>query len=196
MRVVLLWMCAGCLAAPPDPDPTGTEDDGMVEPCVPGSQLDLAYVSEVGVAPDVSGEVEVSGLALVINPGADTIAIGEMDVSPTFDDHGVSAEVTLEGSAGMRLDPLEAKGALGIDAAAVVLGKVSEEWTDLGSPLLAATFVLPSMPIGPGGATVRFAISFGDYEFPLAIRVVEGPVARAAASLTPRAAQRISAVCP
>lgn len=194
MRALLLGLCAGCLSVPPPPE---AEDDVTAGPCVPGSQLDLAYVSEIEVGPDAAGDLLLTGLALVINPGIDTLIVsGARFAEPTSEDHGVSADVAFDGSAGLVLHPGEAKGALGAGAAEVVLAEVNEEWTDPSSPTLDATFHFPATAIGPGDPTIRFTLVFGDFEFPIEVRLVDGgPLGRVAATASPRHARRTSAVC-
>jgi hypothetical protein len=211
MRVVLvaLVLTAGCLAAPAEPLPGedggtagggepdgargGDSDDAGSGPagCVPGSQLDLAYVSAIAMPLTAGTPVTLASLAVVVNPGVDPIELGPMSVRSRLEYADGDADFTLlGGDQPIVVPPGEAKGALSSAAANIVLGEIDEVWTDVAAPALAGTVSLRGPPVYAPAVDLELTLDIGGYSFPLDIRLY-GDLGEP----SPMAAARARAVC-
>ena len=203
--VLAIGLCCGCLAAPPDSSGAGdgADADGGAPPadapalhCVSGSQLDLVHVNRVALE-SWGGTVTLSGMAVLVNPGEDTILLAGFSAAPDGETPGVTSSASISGGeGGIMLSPHEAKGQLSVESATILLPTFVETWADSEKPTLGTGFVPiaeeypdePSLEI-----PVNFEVTAGEYSFPIVVTLVpdEGYL-----SGTPLAAARVSATCP
>jgi len=203
MRSFLLALLAtGCLAAPPPTADDGDGDDDRADAgegpdagadhvrCPDSAALDLAWVSEVVFDLTSADQITLHGLAVIINPGPKPIELGTLLVEQLSSDGGVLAGFTLTGT-DLAVGPSQAKGALSTEAASTVLGKVPEEWTDVGTPSLDVVLHLD----GSGeGAVLPLRLMVGDHAFDLELRVTHLKLPDGVGWAT--RADRASASCP
>ena len=197
----LVVLLSGCLAVPPDPRADG-EGEGAVDAgagqdapvgiasCVPGTQLDLVWVNEVAFDHLAQSQVTLLGIAVVINSGPEPIRIDELVASRSEGDGGVTADFTLEGG-GLTLAPAEMNGAVSTEAAGVILGRASEDWTNFAAPKLEA--VLHFDGASTAAVDIPISLDIGGFAFDVSLRVLHDP------DFTPadwaRDADRTTALC-
>lgn len=204
MRAALLsCLLAGCLSVPADPLPEPAAADGgtvsgdaVAVRCVPGTTLDLAYVSRIAVTRTAAANLSLDGLAVFANPGFDTIAVPAVTARALGGDATVLATAAMSGGeAGMVLAPSEAKGALSEAAHALVQAEFAEAWSDMLTPSLAEFYSLSDAQPDEQLWTeleIPIEVQAGDYAFAISMTLVDDE----SSSLgSPLAAARVSASC-
>ncbi len=203
VEVLAIGLCCGCLAAPPDSSEVGDDADGGPPAadapalhCVTGSQLDLIHVSRIS-AQTWAGAVTLSGMAVLVNPGEDTIVLADFAAAPVGVTPGVSTSASFAGAeGGLMLLPHEAKGLLSVESAALLVPTFTETWTDSQKPILGTSFAATAESF-PDEPTLEIPVSFkviaGEYFFDVVVTLVDD---ESKDTGTPLAAARVSATCP
>lgn len=206
-KAIAIAVCVGgCLAAPPPPSGDDRADGGgggsadsghaaeaddaggVAEGCLPGSALDLMWVSEMAFDHLAQDQVTLRGLALVINPGPDPVYLGPLSVVPSVDGGAVQAYFSLTGG-DLTLPAGEVMGVLNTGASVVLTQWDDEAWTNLHAPELDVVLRFDGTGVD---AAIPVHLAFGGYSFDLSILVAH-------TSAPPyewaRAASRSTAIC-
>ncbi len=195
---LLLALVTGCLSVPADAVDPGSGPDGgeVTVHCVPGSTLDLAYVSRISMGYAGSTILSLPGMAVLANPGEDTIVLPEVTAAAVGGDPGVLADASMVGGdGGLVLAPGEAKGALAELAVPLVRAQFAEAWSDTESPSLLESYTLSDLAPDQNLAAeieVPIQVQAGDYAFSIFVTLVADSSKVAG---TPEAAARASATC-
>ena len=204
MRAVLpsLLLLSACLAVPADPTAEkGTDGDASggadaaVLPCASGSTLDLVYVDQIAIPLDGQTEVSLDGMAVLVNPGEDTVVLPLLTADAVGDETNVATSIDIhQASVILTLPPGEAKGAAAVTAMSLMRAAFDETWTDTELPAMSVGLWLLDGEAfeGTGAIDVPLLVTAGDYMFPIVVTLV-GDGSKELG--TPLSAARVTAPC-